>query len=202
MFGDATVADSITVRVNARRAIEVLSLDMPGWVMVGARYEARFLVRNRGNVVAPVRFSGSTSRGTRTDTDPDSATLAPGASTIVTVRVAMASALSRTTDDVLELAAADRTDASVRVVASARTTVVPRTAANGFATIPAMLSLRSIGGASGVAPVALAGGGMLPDNSTSVDFTLQSPTGRQSPYGSRSGSETTRTGSHRSRRAA
>ncbi|MFI5246237.1 MAG: NEW3 domain-containing protein, partial [Gemmatimonadales bacterium] len=42
-----TVADSITVRVNERRAIELLSLDVPGWVMAGSRYEARFLVRNR-----------------------------------------------------------------------------------------------------------------------------------------------------------
>ncbi|MFI5244960.1 MAG: NEW3 domain-containing protein [Gemmatimonadales bacterium] len=178
-----TVADSTAVRVNEHRAIEVLSLDVPGWVMAGSRYEARFLVRNRGNVSASIDLAGSTSRGTRVETDPRAAVLTPGAGTTVTVRVAMAQTFARTTDDVLELTAADRADAGVRVVASARTTVVPLNAGQGLATIPAVLSLRSIGGASGVAPVALTGGGTLQDNATLADFFLQSPTGRQSPYG-------------------
>lgn len=183
LSGGATVSDSMPVRVNEHRAIDLLSLDVPGWVMAGSRYEARFLVRNRGNVPSSVILSGATSRGTRVVTDPATTTLAPGTGTTVTVRVAMNGALVRTTDDVLELTAVDEADAATRVSASARTTVVPPNSANSFATIPAELSLRSIGGASGVSPAVLAGGGLLPDDATSVDFTLQAPTGRQSPYG-------------------
>ncbi len=178
-----TSSDSIPVRVAEHRAIEVLSLAIPGWVVAGARYEARFLVRNRGNVSSMFAFSGSTSRGTRSTTDPDSMMLAPGASTTVTVRVAMATTLARTTEDVLELTAVDRADSDVRVTTSARTTVVPSNSASRFATIPAMLSLRSIGGASGVSPVALTSAGMLADNKTSVDLAIQAPAGRQTPFG-------------------
>ena len=179
----STVSDSIVVRVNEHRAIEIVSLDVPGWVIAGSRYEARFLVRNRGNVPSTVGLSGSTSRGTRVDADPLSATIAPGTSTTVTVRVALSGTLARTTDDVLELTAVDQADASVRVTSSARTTIVPRTSVGNLATVPAMLSLRSIGAASGVSPVALAGAGMLANNTTAVDFFLQAPTGRDTPYG-------------------
>ncbi len=177
------VSDSIAVRVNEHRAIEVLSVDVPGWVLAGARYESRFLVRNRGNVASTIALTGSTSRGTHCDAMPSSLTLDPGASATVTVRVAIASALDRTTDDVLELTAVDKADDSVRVTASTRTTVVADQGTGRFATIPAMLSLRSIGGASGVSPVALSGAGLLADNRTAVDFSLQAPVGNQSPYG-------------------
>ena len=182
-FSRDTVSDSVVVIVNERRAIEVLSIDMPGWVIAGSRYESRFLVRNRGNVAATVTLDGSTSRGTRVETMPSTLTLAPGASAPVTVRVAIANTFDRTADDVLELTAVDSFDKSVRVKASTRTTVVSTDGPSRFATIPAMLSLRSVGGASGVAPVALAGSGLLADDKTSVDFSLQSPTGRESPYG-------------------
>ena len=66
----STVSDSIVVQVNEHRAIEIVSLEVPGWVIAGSRYEARFLVRNRGNVPSTVALSGSTSRGTRVETDP------------------------------------------------------------------------------------------------------------------------------------
>jgi hypothetical protein len=183
IMGGTTVSDSILVHVNEHRAIEILSLDVPGWVMAGSRYEARFLVRNRGNVPSTVALSGSTGRGKHVDADPASTTIAPGTSATVTVRVAMAGTVARTTDDVLELAAVDQADPRVRVTAFARTTVVPHDVAGSLATVPGMLSLRSIGGASGVSPVALAAAGMLADNTTAVDVRLQSPTGRDTPYG-------------------
>ncbi len=178
-----TTADSIVVRINERRVLEVLSMDVPGWVLAGARYESRFLVRNRGNVASNVVLSGVTSRGTRAETMPSAVTLAPGASTMITVRVAIAAAFDRTTDDVLELTATDKGDNTVRADASTRTTIVSTSESSRFATVPATLALRSIGAASGVSPVALSGMGMLPDNKTSVDFLLQAPTAHQSPYG-------------------
>jgi hypothetical protein len=178
-----SVTDSITVRIKEHRAIEILSIDVPGWVLAGSRYESRFLVRNRGNVTSTITLAGTTSRGTRCDAMPSSLTLAPGASATVSVRVAMASSLARTTDDVLELTAADQSDAAVRVTASTRTTVIADEGTSRFTTIPAMLSLRSIGGASGVSPVELSGAGLLADNKTAVDVSLQAPVGNQSPYG-------------------
>ena len=179
----SVTSDSIVVRVNERRVLEVLSMDVPGWVMAGSRYEARFLVRNRGNVASNVVLAGATSRGTSAQTMPPAVTLAPGASTTITVRVAIASSFDRTTDDVLELTATDKNDNTVRANASTRTTIVSTSEASRFATIPATLALRSLGAASGVSPVALSGLGFLPDNKTSVDFLLQAPTGHQSPYG-------------------
>lgn len=178
-----TVADSVAVRVNERRAIEILPLDMPGWVLAGSRYESRFLVRNRGNVPSAMTFSGSTSRGTRSEATPSAMTLAPGASATVSVRVAMPNTFDRTSDDVLELTAVDGADRSVRASASTRTTIVSGDEVSRFSTVPAMLSIRSIGGASGISPLALAGSGQLADGRTSVEFSLQAPTGQQSPYG-------------------
>ncbi|HXD22473.1 MAG TPA: NEW3 domain-containing protein, partial [Gemmatimonadaceae bacterium] len=153
-FGGAVVSDSIEVRVNERRAVDVLLIDTPGWVVAGARYESRFVVRNRGNVTSTFSLAGSTSRGTRCETTPSSLTLGAGASAVVTVRVAMANTFDRTTDDVAELSVVDVADASVRGTATTRTTVVSADGDSRFATIPATLSLRSIGGASGVSPVA------------------------------------------------
>jgi hypothetical protein len=179
----ATASDSTIVYVNERRALEALSVDIPGWVMAGSRYESRFIVRNRGNVESTISLAGSTSRGTRCETMPSSLTLAPGASATVTVRVAIANIYSHTTDDVIELAASDDADHAARATASTRTTVVSSDETGRFTTIPATLSLRSIGAASGVSPIALSGAGLLADGKTSADFLLQAPTGHQSPYG-------------------
>lgn len=180
---DTTPSDSIVVYINERHALEVLPVDLPGWVMAGSRYESRFIVRNRGNVETTVALTGSTSRGTRVETMPEVLTLAPGASATVSVRVAIANVYSSTTDDVAELAAVDQTERSVRASASTRTTVVSGDEGGRFTTVPATLSLRSIGAASGVSPIALSGSGMLADGKTSTDFILQAPTGHQSPYG-------------------
>ncbi|MFI5231963.1 MAG: hypothetical protein ACHQSE_05555 [Gemmatimonadales bacterium] len=180
---DTARADSIVVYVNERRALEVLPVDLPGWVMAGSRYESRFVVRNRGNVESTIALTGATSRGTRVQTLPAALTLAPGASAPVTVRVAIANIFTTTTDDVAELSATDQTDRSVRASASTRTTVVSSDEGGRFTTIPATLSLRSIGSASGVSPIALSGAGLLADGKTSADFLLQAPTGHQSPFG-------------------
>ena len=184
-FDGGRSGDSVLVRVIERRALEILPLDVPGWVIAGGRYAARFLVRNRGNVSADVRMSGVTSRGTRAQATPASATLAPGASVAVDVDVAVAATFARSTDDVLELTATDQQDPGVVAVASGRTTLIPPGSVNGdrYATIPATLAIRSIGTASGVSPVMLAGGGLLNDDRTRLTFSLQAPVGRQSPYG-------------------
>ena len=179
----AARGDSIVVYVNERHALEVLPVDLPGWVMAGSRYESRFIVRNRGNVESTIALTGSTSRGTRVETMPASLTLGPGASAPVTVRVAIANIYSTTTDDVAELAAVDATDRSVRASASTRTTVVSADEGGRFTTVPATLSLRSVGSASGVSPIALSGAGMLADGKTHADFLLQAPTAHQSPFG-------------------
>ena len=177
--------DSVSVHVNERRALEILSIEAPAWTIAGGRYEARFLVRNRGNVPEHVSFTATSGRGTRADAQPSAANLSPGANALVTVRAAIAAGLMRSTDDVIELTATDLRDAGVTATASSRTTLIPRAGSGdgNYTTMPAMLALRSIGGASGVAPVVLAGAGLLKDDKTAVTFSLQAPASQQSPFG-------------------
>lgn len=182
--GSALQEDSVVLFVRERRALEAVPIEAPGWVLAGGSYQARFLVLNRGNVPVSVALTGTSSRGTRTVAEPAALRLAAGASAAVTVRVEAAPSAARTVDDVIQLAVADRVDSTSRAVVSARTTVVPRDGGGAeFATMPAFVSVRSVGGASGVSPLVLAGSGQLADRRTQVDFLFQAPTDQRSPWG-------------------
>src|ERR1043166_6952092 len=119
-------ADSVFIRVAERRALELMPVDVPGWVPSDGGYDARFIVRNRGNVASTVSLSGTSTRGTRCAVDLPTATLAPGVSATVTLHVAAAPHATRATDDLIELTAVDLRDHNVRATSAARTTVVPR----------------------------------------------------------------------------
>ena len=181
----ATVADSVLVRVRERRGVDVLPLHVPGWTMAGRAYDARFLVRNTGNVAANLVLVGHSSRGLRTTLDTTRMTLAPGASSPLAVRVVMTDSVSQTTTDVLEVTAADRADTATHATASVTTTVVPGDGGMlaNLSTLPAQLSLRAVNGAAGLAPAALTGSGTIAGTHTHVDFSLQAPAARQSAYG-------------------
>src|SRR5581483_343177 len=112
---DPSAADSIVIRVAEVRAAELLPMDVPGWVVAGGDYQARFVVRNRGNVVSTFALTGTTSRGRRCLVDVPSVTLAPGATATVTMRVIGMPATARASDDVVELSATDTRDAFTRV---------------------------------------------------------------------------------------
>lgn len=183
----ATLADSVVVRVAEHRAIEVLPLDAPGWILSGGAYEARFLVRNRGNVPTGIALEASSSRGARTTIDAPVVSLAPGAATTVRVQIAASGIGSRAQDDVIELLARDQHDAKVRMTASSRTTVVPKNGgmADNLATIPSTLTLRAVQPGMGVSPAAIAGRGVLPGTKVNVDYSAYVPAKGQSPFGDR-----------------
>ena len=81
---DGGVGDSLVVAIDEHREIEVIPLDAPGWVATGAPVAARFLVRNRGNVVSQVAFEGQSLQRLGVRTEPSAAAMAPG-STIIEI---------------------------------------------------------------------------------------------------------------------
>jgi hypothetical protein len=182
-----TASDSIMVRVAERRAIEVLTLDAPGWILSGGGYEARFMVRNRGNVTAAIALNATSSRGAKTTVDVPVLSLAPGASNTVRVQVAASGTGSRAQDDLIELIAQDQRDNRVRVTASSRTTLVPKSGgmSDNLATIPSTLTLRAARSGTGVAPASLSGRGQLPGTKTTIDYAAYVPAKGQSPFGER-----------------
>lgn len=185
--GGETITDSIFVRVNERRAIEVLTLDAPGWILSGGGYEARFMVRNRGNVTAAIALNATSSRGARATVDAPVISLAPGATNTVRVQIAASGTGSRAQDDIIELTAQDQRDNRVRVTASSRTTLVPKSGgiADNLATIPSTLTLRAAKAGMGVSPASLAGRGKLPGTQTTIDYSAYVPASGQSPFGER-----------------
>ncbi len=180
---DGGGSDSLVVQVAERRGLEVVALDAPGWVMAGDGYEARFMVRNTGNVPATVQLVPGAGRAASAVAEPASLKLAAAASAVVTVRTAITPAARHTADDVVQLVAIDVDNADARARASARTTVVPRNAGAGaYTTVPVMFAVRSTG-ASGVSPLVVGGSGRLADGRTNVDFFLQAPTDQRSQWG-------------------
>jgi len=176
--------DSIIVVVGERRGLEVHVSEAPGWAAMSGDYESAFVVRNRGNVTSTVKFTGTTSRGVRASAVPASATLAPGATARVIVRVAHSTAIVTTSDDVIELIAADIADPGASAVASTHTLLVSDSRSPArFETVPGMLAVRSSAGAAGVAPVVLSGAGAIGNSKTTVDFLLQAPTNQNAPVG-------------------
>jgi len=181
---DVGAMDSLVVIVRARRGMDVLPLDVPGWVLAGAPFSVRFLVRNRGNLTAHVRLDGWSVQGVRCRTEPDAAVLEPGATVVVSVIGVATASLVRTVDDLVELRANERDDATVRAAAASRTTFVPRNASGpDLATVPVQLVLRAAGAPSGVSPIVAEGGGLLADGRTSVAFSATAATNRRSQFG-------------------
>lgn len=183
----AVSSDSTFVRVAERRAIEIVPLDAPGWIISGGNYNARFLVRNRGNVSASLALSATSNRGTRASVSVPVVQLAPGGTSTIEVKSLSTTIGSRAQDEVLELTAEDQHDAHVRVVASSRTTLVPTNGSLGddIARIPTLVTLRAVQGGIGVSPATISGKGTIPDTKTSIEFSAYAPTSGQSLFGER-----------------
>ena len=178
--------EDIAVRVEARRALSVVAVDIPGWVTAGTQYTARFTVRNRGNVPATIVLSAATSRGVRCMLDATTLSLAPGASAPVTVRVPTTKESRRSVDDLVELSIADRADDHSRAVASIRTSVIPQVGGwdEDLTSMPGELTLRAAGTNAGVSPATLRGSGPVSeDGHTTMDFSISMPTRGVSPFG-------------------
>lgn len=179
------VRDSVIVRVPRRQALEVTLVDKPGYVVSGQPYEARFVVRNRGNFPARVRVRARSTLGRaslrdttlRVDTD---------ASATVQLRVATPRGLSAATDDVLELTATEDSLAEARV-ASARVTIVPEPTRTieEFLRMPTQVNVRAAS-SDAVSPYEVYGRGAVHDGGDSeIDFLFRGPTGPFSAFGER-----------------
>jgi archaellum component FlaG (FlaF/FlaG flagellin family) len=182
-----TDSDSAFVLVAERRAVDVIALDAPGWILSGGAYTARFLVRNRGNVTTAVALSATSSRGARAIVNVPVVSLAPGGASTVEVREASTSIGGRAQDDIIELAVQDQHDSRTRVSASSRTTVVPPSGSLGddFARIPAVVTLRAARSALGISPATISGHGTLPGSNTTIDLAAHAPTSGRSLLGER-----------------
>lgn len=183
--GQAT--DSVFVRIQERRAIELLSLDAPGWILSGAAYDARFLVRNRGNVPTSVSLVATSSRGGRPTVDMPVVSLLPGGTSTVHVHMAASSVGGKAEDDLLELVAQDQQDSRVRVTAASRTTLVPKNGgmSDNLSTIPSTLTLRAAQSGNGISLATVSGHGMIAGTKTVVDYSGYVPAKGQSPFGER-----------------
>ena len=174
--GDSVVADSLFVRVPERRGLEVLPGEAPPYAMAGDGYPVTFFVRNRGNVAATYSFRASASIGSAPSLQTESLELRPGATATVSARVVERTRRSRmahTAKTSFELQAADDADSTISSTVSLRTTIVPpsRRWVDQLSTVPAQLTLRSVGNNAGVSPAVLFGSGQLAGSTTQVDFS-------------------------------
>ncbi len=180
------VSDSVVVRVEQRRAIEVVISDAPGFVGARDHYQATFFLRNRGNVPTRLALSINSSAGSDAEIPAKTVDLAAGGKATVVATISAADVM-RSTDDVIEFDASDAAD-NVSSSASARVLVVPRHA-SGMADaggVPSEVALRAAGPHAGVSPFVLRGYGPLtPGSTTNVDFMVRTPVGEQSIFGER-----------------
>lgn len=177
--------DSIIVRVPQRRSLEVTLVDKPGYVISGEPYDARFLVRNRGNLPTYVRVRARSSLG-RAALKDSVVRVGIDESATIAVRVATPRGLSAATDDVVEMTASEDSVAGARVV-SARVTIVPEPTRTieEFLRMPTQVNLRAAS-SDAVSPFEIFGRGAIHDGGDSeVDFLFRGPTGPYSAFGER-----------------
>jgi hypothetical protein len=182
----AEVSDSVVVVVPQRHKLDVGLVDRPAFVVAGKAYDARFLVRNRGNVAVTVRLSARSSLGSPILADTIFS-LAAEQSRVVVPRVSTPAALDVATDDVLELQARATADTGILSHASARVTVVPEPnrRIEEYVRIPTQLRVRAAS-SDAVSPFELFGGGTLRDGGTTrLNFLMRGPTGAYSALGER-----------------
>jgi hypothetical protein len=187
---DSTLADSVFVRLPERRGLEVFPGEAPSYTMAGDGYSVTFFVHNRGNVTSTFSLRASTSLGPAPSLQNKSVTVQPGATTIVEGRVSneRAGLGWGTRENVVELLAQDDADSTNTSTVSLHTTIVPRSRRwlDQLSTMPAQLTLRSVGTNSGVSPASLFGSAQLgPGSNTQVDFVFRAPVSGPSLFGER-----------------
>jgi hypothetical protein len=170
----------------ARHAVDVSLVDRPGFVVAGHGYEARFLVRNRGNALATLRLSARSNSGVATLSD-SVLSLEPDVSRVVAARVVTPALVDEATDDVVELLVRPPDDSTTTYQASSRVSVVPEPSRSieRYQRIPTMMRLRAAS-SDGISPFEIVGGGAVRDGgSTRLDFLLRGPTSAFAPFGDR-----------------
>jgi hypothetical protein len=186
--GTAAVSDSVLVHVGERRGLELYPSEAPPFVMTGDRYPVSFFVRNRGNVAATLSLRATTSLGPPLALDQRVVTVQPGATVTIAGQVGSDAADARTRENVVELTAVDLADSTISASTSLRTTIVPRSRGwlDQLSTVPAELTVRSVGPNTGVSPASLAGSGRaFPGSNTQLDFLFRAPVSGPSLFGER-----------------
>ena len=184
---ESHLADSIQVEVKRTRGLTLTLVDRPQYVRSGDAYRLAFRLHNRGNSVASIRLSASSSLDPSPALEPRVVHLRPDEATTVGVRIdTHASGIERS-DDVVQLSASEESapEDSGTTVASARVMVVqPAGDGDPLATIPGTLRLRAATKGAGISPFELAGGGKIRiDRDERVDFLLHGKSGSNSPFG-------------------
>jgi hypothetical protein len=188
--GDTVVTDSLFVRVPERRALEVFPGEAPSYAMAGDDFPVTFFVRNNGNVEATYSLRAASSIGVVPSLEPQSLVVQPGATVTVSSRVTSGNAAVAwgTHENIVQLRATDDADSTVASSVSIHTTIVPRSRRwlDQLSTVPAQLTLRSVGPNAGVSPASLFGSGSLgPESNTQVDFAFRAPVSGTPVYGER-----------------
>jgi hypothetical protein len=180
-------ADSIQVEVKRKRGLKLTLMDRPQYVVSGDAYRLAFRLHNRGNSVANIRLSASSSLDSSPALEPGLVHLRPDEATTVGVRVDTHASRIERSDDVVQLRASDESapEDSAATVASVRVMVVqPAGDGEPLATIPGTLRLRAATKGSGISPFELVGGGKIRiDREERVDFLLHGKSGLNSPFG-------------------
>ena len=172
------VTDSVLVVVPARRGLDLELLDRPTYAIAPRTYEARFLVRNRGNAPSSVRLSAGSRIGAAAIVGDELLWLDAGATREISVRVSPHRLLRGAEDDVVEIAARQFGDSAEVATASARVTVVPEASSiDEYDRLPGQLRVRATG-TSGVAPFEFSGAGALRDGGTTEIEVLVRGRGR------------------------
>lgn len=178
-------SETLHVTVRARHALELALTNRASYVVAGDRYEASFLLQNRGNVRTTVVIAAASSLGGAVRLDSSRVTLEPASSRAIAVQVTARSSGQESRDDVLELRAVDAADTSVVATASSNVTVVQRAGASEpLHRVASQLRLRAAAPSVGVSPFDFTGGGALRDGgSEQLSFVLRGPAGPASPFG-------------------
>jgi hypothetical protein len=180
-------ADSIQVEVKRKSGLTLTLVDRPQYVVSGEAYRLAFRLKNRGNSVASIRLSASSSLDPSPALEPGVVRLRPDEATTVGVRIDTHASGVERSDDVVQLRASEESapDDSGATVASARVMIVqPAGDDDPLATIPGTLRLRAATKGAGISPFELVGGGRIRfDREERVDFVLHGKTGLNSPFG-------------------
>ena len=184
--GQGRSIDSVVVRVPERHAFEVSLRDRPGFVIAGNAYDAKFLVRNRGNAPAELRLFAQSTSGVVTVSD-SLLHLEPDESRVVATRVVTSARAEEAADDVVELIVRRRTDSTTTLQASSRVAVVPEPSRSveRYQRLPTLMRLRAAS-SDGISPFEIVGGGPVRDGgATRLDFLARGPTSAFAPFGDR-----------------
>lgn len=170
--------DSVLVVVPGRRRIEMSVVQSPHFVPAGARYEARFAIRNAGNARATIRFALSESDGFPVRLDSAVVHLEAGAGATVRAEVQSSDKVTHTVSHRVTLTPTiDGDTARIEPVVSVVEVIPRRTqGAQRFRTVPSQLTLRQVDRASTPTVELRGGGAVSADGTTKTEFLFRGPT--------------------------